>query len=137
MWGDDEARVGFLRSHSRVDRWVQTAQARACRCSGVDPAGAREEEIRMNRRLVAAVRGVVQGVYFRQSTQREAVRLGLVGTVRNQPDGTVLVVAEGDAEALAQLLRWLRRGPERAAVERVDVEWLESRGGLTGFHIEP
>ena len=91
----------------------------------------------MNRRLAATVRGVVQGVCFRQSTQREAVRLELVGTVRNQPDGTVLVVAEGDAEALAQLLRWLRRGPERAVVERVDVEWLESRGGLTGFHIEP
>jgi acylphosphatase len=128
MWGDDEAGAGFLRSHSRVDRWAQTAQARACRCSGIDPAGAREEEILMNRRLAAAVRGVVQGVYFRQSTQREAVRLGLVGTVR--------VVAEGDAEALAQLLRWLRRGPERAVVERVDVEWLESRGELTGFHIE-
>jgi len=90
----------------------------------------------MSRRLAATVRGVVQGVYFRQSAQREAVRLGLVGTVRNQPDGTVRVVAEGDAEALAQLLRWLRRGPERAVVERVDVEWLESRGGLAGFHIE-
>jgi acylphosphatase len=90
----------------------------------------------MNRRLVAAVRGVVQGVYFRQSTQREAVRLGLVGTVRNQPDGTVLVVAEGDAEALAQLLRWLHRGPERAVVERVDVEWQEPRNGLSGFRVE-
>ena len=90
----------------------------------------------MRQRLTATVHGVVQGVFFRQTAQREAVRLGLVGMVRNQPDGTVRVVAEGDSRALKDLLRWLYRGPERAVVERVDVEWQEPRNGLSGFRVE-
>jgi acylphosphatase len=56
--------------------------------------------------------------------------------VRNQPDGTVRVVAEGDSKALEDLLRWLQRGPERAVVERVDVEWQELRNGFSGFRVE-
>lgn len=90
----------------------------------------------VRQRLTATVHGVVQGVCFRQTAEREAARLGLVGTVRNLPNGTVRVVAEGDAQALEDFLRWLHRGPERAVVERVDVEWLESQGGLANFHIE-
>jgi len=90
----------------------------------------------VRQRLTATVHGVVQGVFFRQTAQREAVRLGLVGMVRNQPDGTVRVVAEGDSRALKDLLRWLYRGPERAVVERVDVEWQEPRNGLSGFRVE-
>ena len=91
----------------------------------------------MRQRLTATVHGVVQGVFFRQAAQREAVRLGLVGMIRNQPDGTVRVVAEGDAQAMEDLLRWLQRGPERAVVERVDVEWQEPRNGFSGFRVEP
>jgi len=90
----------------------------------------------VRQRLTATVHGVVQGVCFRQTAQREAARLGLVGTVRNLPDGTVRVVAEGDAQALEDFLRWLHRGPERAVVERVDVEWQELRNGLSGFRVE-
>jgi len=91
----------------------------------------------VRQRLTATVHGVVQGVFFRQAAQREAVHLGLVGMIRNQPDGTVRVVAEGDAQALEDLLRWLQRGPERAVVERVDVEWQEPRNGFSGFRVEP
>jgi len=91
----------------------------------------------VRQRLTATVHGVVQGVFFRQAAQREAVRLGLVGMIRNQPDGTVRVVAEGDAQAMEDLLRWLQRGPERAVVERVDVEWQEPRNGFSGFRVEP
>jgi acylphosphatase len=91
----------------------------------------------MRRRIVATVHGVVQGVFFRQSTAIEASRLAVVGSARNQPDGTVRVVAEGDESALRDLILWLHRGPERASVERVDVEWLEPRGSGTGFRIEP
>lgn len=65
------------------------------------------------------VTGKVQGVYFRVSTQREALRLGLRGWVRNLADGRVEVVACGDAQALAALQEWLWRGPERALVESV------------------
>jgi acylphosphatase len=94
------------------------------------------KEVLVRQRLTATVHGVVQGVCFRQTAQREAARLGLVGTVRNLPDETVRVVAEGDAQALEDFLQWLHCGPERAVVERVDIKWQEPRNGLSGFRVE-
>ena len=70
------------------------------------------------------VRGIVQGVNFRATAVREATRLGLTGRVWNRGDGTVGLLAEGDAAALAALEHWLWRGPRAAevdAVERADV----------------
>ncbi len=90
----------------------------------------------MAKRFVATIRGTVQGVFFRQTTRDEACRLGVSGAVRNRPDGTVGVVAEGDEEALRSLLAWLHRGPDRAVVERVDIEWMDSRGEPEGFRID-
>jgi acylphosphatase len=55
------------------------------------------------KRIRAVVQGRVQGVFFRAYTQEEAQRLGLVGWVRNRPDGTVEAVAEGEAERIDQL----------------------------------
>lgn len=89
----------------------------------------------MQRRVTATVHGRVQGVSFRQSTRMLAVGLGLSGTVRNEPNGTVRVVAEGSEAALQVLLDWLRRGPDRAAVERVDAEWMEPRGEAGEFRV--
>lgn len=66
------------------------------------------------------VTGKVQGVYFRASTQREALALGLGGWVRNLDDGRVEVLASGDAQALTKLEKWLWQGPERAHVESVE-----------------
>ncbi|MBW7959047.1 MAG: acylphosphatase [Anaerolineae bacterium] len=86
-------------------------------------------------RLEATVFGLVQGVFFRQSTQREASRLALVGWVANQPDGTVRVVAEGDENILRQLLDYLHRGPSGARVERVEANWAEATGEFTGFRV--
>lgn len=89
----------------------------------------------MKRRVTATVYGRVQGGSFRQSTRSLAATLGLSGTVRNEPDGTVRVVAEGSEAALRVLLDWLRRGPDRAAVERVDAEWTEPRGEAGEFRV--
>ncbi|WP_139924411.1 acylphosphatase [Hymenobacter sp. DG01] len=66
------------------------------------------------------VQGHVQGVFYRQSTRTEARRLGLTGTVRNNPDGSVTVEAEGPAEALSALEHWCRQGPPAARVELVE-----------------
>ena len=66
------------------------------------------------------VTGKVQGVWFRASTKETADRLGLVGTVRNEPDGSVSVEAEGDEETLAALLQWLHEGPPLAEVSGVN-----------------
>ncbi|HTP58310.1 MAG TPA: acylphosphatase, partial [Spirochaetia bacterium] len=79
------------------------------------PAGA-EQAVR------AVVHGRVQGVGFRWSALREARRLGLRGTVGNRGDGTVEVVAEGDATAVDIFLAWLRRGPPGAHVTDVTVD---------------
>jgi acylphosphatase len=79
---------------------------------------------------------MVQGVGFRYSTLRQARRLGLSGYVRNLPDGTVEVVAEGEAEKLQQLTAWLRRGPMGAHVRRVDARLRPPQGFYRDFRIE-
>jgi acylphosphatase len=75
-------------------------------------------------RVHVRVHGLVQGVYYRATAQEEAVRLGLVGWVRNRTDGTVEAVAEGDEAAIESFLAWCRRGPERARVDQLEVERL-------------
>ena len=72
------------------------------------------------------VSGRVQGVFFRNSTQREAKRLGLRGKAVNLDDGRVEVVACGDAAALEQLQSWLHEGPRMARVENVEAEDLSA-----------
>ena len=67
----------------------------------------------------ATVRGRVQGVGFRQMTRHRARRLGVMGWVRNAEDGSVLVHAEGPADAVEGLVDFLHRGPRGAAVEEV------------------
>jgi acylphosphatase len=86
--------------------------------------------------LRAIVRGRVQGVGFRDFVWRRARFLGLVGYVRNLPDGrSVEVVAEGQRDDLEQLLEFLRSGPPAARVEQVDVEWGEATDRFQRFVI--
>jgi acylphosphatase len=65
------------------------------------------------------VMGKVQGVYFRHSARLEAKRLKLRGLARNLPDGSVEVLAQGSAPAVAALHQWLKRGPAQARVDSV------------------
>ena len=67
------------------------------------------------------VHGRVQGVWFRDSTRREARRLGIAGYAINLPDGNVEVLACGASNALDELADWLQSGPPMASVTRVDV----------------
>ena len=71
------------------------------------------------------VSGRVQGVYYRGSTQQQARRLGLSGSARNLPDGTVEVIAAGSAQQLDALELWLWRGPEWSEVTAVAGEEIE------------
>ncbi|MEO5560630.1 MAG: acylphosphatase [Dokdonella sp.] len=66
------------------------------------------------------VSGLVQGVFFRGSTERCARELGLTGHARNLDDGRVEVVASGTPQALAQLHAWLQQGPSAARVDDVE-----------------
>lgn len=81
------------------------------------------------------VSGKVQGVFFRDETRRVARSLGLVGMVRNMPDGTVHAVAEGPEEALDKLLAFCRRGPSAAVVEDVKYTMKEPTGTFDDFEI--
>jgi acylphosphatase len=90
----------------------------------------------MKRRLEAIVHGNVQGVGYRDFARHQARALGLTGSVRNEIDGTVRVVAEGDEPSLKGLLRRLEQGPSEADVSRVDARWTDAKGERTGFEIE-
>lgn len=83
----------------------------------------------------AVVAGRVQGVWYRDSARREAERLGLAGRARNQPDGTVLLEAEGPADAVAALLAWARLGPPRAVVTDLRVQEVAATG-QEGFAVD-
>jgi acylphosphatase len=87
------------------------------------------------KRMTAIVYGRVQGVYFRDYTEREAIRLHVTGWVANQVDGTVKVVAEGSEAALMQLVEWLHTGSPWARVDGVDVEWSDAIDEFTRFRI--
>jgi acylphosphatase len=67
------------------------------------------------------VSGRVQGVFFRASCKGAAERAGVMGWVRNLPDGRVEGMATGDPEQLRMLRDWLKQGPERARVDKVEV----------------
>ena len=87
------------------------------------------------RRVRARVRGRVQGVAYRASTRAQAQRLGVAGWVRNLPDGSVELEAEGNPDAVAALLAWCEKGPAFARVSGVDVEELAPSGGGGAFEI--
>lgn len=78
-------------------------------------------------RARVVVRGQVQGVFFRAETRDRARSLDLAGWIRNNPDGTVEAVFEGDRDRIDSMLAWCRRGPALAQVDGVDVEWERPR----------
>lgn len=77
------------------------------------------------------VRGQVQGVGFRYSCVQQAARLGVVGWVANEPDGTVAGHFEGAPDAVRALVDWCRRGPAYAEVAAVDERPVEATGART------
>jgi acylphosphatase len=80
------------------------------------------------------VSGRVQGVFFRETARRRAESSRLSGWVRNNPDGTVEAVFEGEEKAVERLVDWCREGPRGARVEWVDVA-AEEPEGLDGFAV--
>ena len=88
----------------------------------------------MTARRRVVVRGRVQGVFFRDSVRERARAHGVAGWVANRRDGTVEAVLEGEPEAVGRVMRFMRTGPPRAEVERVDVSE-EGPEGLSGFSV--
>lgn len=75
------------------------------------------------------VKGLVQGVWFRKYTKEEALRLGLNGFVRNEPDGNVYIEVEGNKVDLIDFYEWLHSGSPRSEVKEVIYEI----GDIAGF----
>jgi acylphosphatase len=82
----------------------------------------------------AIVHGQVQGVFFRDSVRRLAERHGVSGWVRNNWDGSVEAVLEGDREDVKRVVEFMREGPRGARVDRVEVAD-EQPEGLSGFGV--
>jgi acylphosphatase len=84
------------------------------------------------RRVV--VHGRVQGVFFRETTRSRAYRAGVAGWVRNNEDGTVEAVFEGEPDDVEVMVHFAGIGPSGAYVDRVDVDEIEPEG-LRGFEV--
>jgi acylphosphatase len=85
-------------------------------------------------RLHVTVYGFVQGVFFRDTVRRRAESANVAGWVRNNRDGTVEAVFEGEEDAVERLVAFCRDGPRGARVDRVDVT-VEELEGVTGFYV--
>jgi len=100
----------------------------------VAPCSARvAQNVAVERRRVVA-QGLVQGVCFRDTLRRAALRHGVAGWVRNRDDGRLEAVFEGPRDEVDRLVGVARRGPRGSRVERLEV-WEEPAEGISGFNI--
>jgi len=74
---------------------------------------------------IAHISGTVQGVYFRVSSQQQAIEYGLSGYARNLADGDVEVLLCGEKDNVEKMLEWLAQGPSQATVENIQVKQVE------------
>lgn len=86
-------------------------------------------------RVRLRITGHVQGVFYRDSTRRRALELGITGWVRNEPDGSVLAEVQADAARVAEMVQWCHDGPQRAEVTGVDVHEIDPQDDETTFLI--
>jgi len=87
-------------------------------------------------KIIIKVFGLVQGVFFRYTTRKIARKLGLTGYVKNLPDGSVYIEAEGPNDKIYELLEFSKKGPRHAQVEKVEHEILEPTHRYKGFDYE-
>ncbi|WP_264213353.1 acylphosphatase [Leisingera thetidis] len=85
--------------------------------------------------VTARVTGHVQGVAFRTWARAEALRHGLSGWIRNEPDGSVRALLMGPASGVADMVRRMGRGPGAASVKDVQTERTDPEPGVSGFRI--
>ncbi len=90
----------------------------------------------MNKRLILNLEGRVHGVGFRVYTVAQADALGLTGYVKNEPDKTVTIVAEGTEENLKKLAEWAKKGPKMAWVSKMRIRWEISSQEFEKFEIK-
>ena len=88
-----------------------------------------------NIRVHLIIEGRVQGVWFRESTRREAVSLGVTGWVKNLPGGMVEALIEGPESQVDELVKWCHHGPAAARVDKVHAKPEEWKGEFESFDV--
>ena len=80
------------------------------------------------KRVTIRISGLVQGVSFRYYTKVRADNLGLAGWARNNLDGSLTIVVEGEENKLKKLINWVKKGTPSARVSVIETEWEKPRG---------
>ena len=83
--------------------------------------------------VVIYVYGLVQGVFFRYTTRKIARNLGLTGIVKNLPNGSVYIEAEGPKDKLDELINFAKKGPKSAKVESIEYIFQDAQDKFKGF----
>ena len=86
-------------------------------------------------RIHLIITGRVQGVFFRSKTKKQAKKLNLTGFVRNNPNGTVEIVAEGSKDNIDKLISWCKKGPLLSKVTDIKIKREKPTGKFTDFSI--
>ena len=87
------------------------------------------------KRFHVVIHGKVQGVYFRDYTKAEALKLGVAGWIKNKPDGTVEAVIEGDTDKVDMMIKWLEGGSPGSEVSKIEVREERPYGETGAFNI--
>jgi len=90
----------------------------------------------MNEKVHLIIKGDVQGVGFRFRAIEIARDLGLTGWVKNNPDDSVEIVAEGEKDALQNLITWSKKGPPVAKVSNLQITWQKATGEFEAFTVK-
>lgn len=90
----------------------------------------------MKKQIHGVIYGYIQGVFFRVFIKDKADELDLVGWVRNEADGTVQMVAQGEEENLKKLIGYCKEGPRFAKIDKVEIKWEQATGQFCDFRIK-
>ena len=86
-------------------------------------------------RAEVRVTGRVQGIWFRQSTKNTAEQYGVSGWCRNNPEGSVEAIFEGEESAVKSVVEWCKEGPKLARVDDLQIKWEKPTGEFDRFFI--
>ncbi len=85
------------------------------------------------KRVILNAQGKVQGVSYRLHIKKRANQIGLKGCVRNKPDGSVEIIAEGDQKLIDELIHEARKGSFLARVDNLDIKYEEPSDDYDDF----